>query len=704
MNKKLITVCASFVIFSIVLSLIFVNTKSAEPDNPEEKTNLLTEDKEIIKDDNNINLNKEAVEFEEEDANQYSTNPESYMSSWAPLDTEEYQESFLPIIQKGEDKINYLLEQRQKASDSLIEEIELRINELRIAVEVLNKFQVDSNYIDKDNDGSLSYSEFLNEPFEVNQAIYSISRTEFIGEEDPSYDVEESDLDVDEDDLGIQEITGQARAVYVDKDESTTEKKSISSKLADCVEEHPERPIIATIYEEGIYNGIKEQYTILKEDLEKQGYCVVSYKSLNGYTIETIKDGMLKVQYDNYGERFKGAILIGNLPSAWFEAQCPREGELHTDLFPTDLYFMDLDGEWDGDCAGVIDGCDGSKERPFKDHKGNTDPEIFVGRIIPSPGTKKITLINAYLDRVHKYKTQQLSLAQRAVVFIDDTWGDFSSLDIGIEETDKFILDLITGVTAQVGKLYTPVHSHHDDANTKKEHFVEKLIQDYEFIYLRIHSSNFAHTICNEHHYEKNEFEEEEFVCDIEEIFSIPDIITPDIDDETKKVKKMFYDLHACSSSLYIKENLASTYVFQTPYGLLAIGNTKPGSREFEELFYGPLNNGASFGGALVEWFKNYKSKVPNEWEWTENDMICYNYGHNIIGDPTLKPSKRMEWISESDDDDDNGGGGTGCSMFTNPNGPFDGGFQVFMLVLLLCLLFRKTMKYLKPNKNPKLN
>ncbi len=48
-----------------------------------------------------------------------------------------------------------------------------------------------------------------------------------------------------------------------------------------------------------------------------------------------------------------GALLIGNIPAAWFEIENDFDKYGYT-KFPIDLYYMDLDGDWiDSDNNGI---------------------------------------------------------------------------------------------------------------------------------------------------------------------------------------------------------------------------------------------------------------------------------------------------------------------------------------------------------------
>ncbi len=91
--------------------------------------------------------------------------------------------------------------------------------------------------------------------------------------------------------------------------------------------------------------GINEDDTLKQyiANLEAEGYFVTltRVKSTSSTTPQELKD-YIKQVYAREG--IEGCLFIGNLPIAWFEI--PDDYNLWYSVFPSDLFYMDLDGTW----------------------------------------------------------------------------------------------------------------------------------------------------------------------------------------------------------------------------------------------------------------------------------------------------------------------------------------------------------------------
>jgi hypothetical protein len=141
-------------------------------------------------------------------------------------------------------------------------------------------------------------------------------------------------------------------------------------------------------------------------DIVKQGY-------QPAVTEDSFEDAAalrsyLASQYASGG--LGGAILIGDLPIAMYEYDGER--------FPCDLYFQDLDGVWE----------DSDNDSYLDKHTGDVIPEIWIGRLLTSKltslheGRTEASLLNDYFDKNHAYRTGQLSITPRGLVYVDDDW------------------------------------------------------------------------------------------------------------------------------------------------------------------------------------------------------------------------------------------------------------------------------------------
>jgi hypothetical protein len=336
--------------------------------------------------------------------------------------------------------------------------------------------------------------------------------------------------------------------------------------------------------------------------------------ALDGFEIELIAASGGTVQefrsflYTKYLEGMQGAILIGDLPIAWYEITCWEWVE-HEE-FPCDLYYMDLDGDWnDGDGDGMFDL-----------HSGEVDPEIWIGRLTASPmhinGVDETTLINNYFRKNHLYRIGQLPLANRALLYVDDDWQ--YSADYWGEA---------------VSMVYPDTTVVFDPYETTAPDYENHLSLNYEMIQVCAHSDPLTH------------------------YFSKPagdGGATPVQAMVSIDPRAVFYNLFACSNARYIERDyMAGWYIFCQTFGLASVGSTKTGSMLNFHDFYEPFGSGSSFGEAFAAWF----SAVV--WEDLPDGDICWFYGMTLCGDPTLRPGMSAcpglisHYLSDAAGDDD---------------------------------------------------
>jgi hypothetical protein len=318
----------------------------------------------------------------------------------------------------------------------------------------------------------------------------------------------------------------------------------------------------------GLETPLAPEISQLASDLAAEG-CNVTVSIMDGGTAGDLRSFL----QSNPG--YSGAILVGDLPRAWFES----DGWGAHEEFPFDLYLMDLDGAWtDSDGDGLYDG-----------HAGDKAPEIWVGRIDAHAMEfgSELSLLRDYFAANHAYRTGSLSVPARALAFNDDDWNSYGGS--GLES------------------IYSTVDVVNTDAQTTASNYRSRLAMGYEFIHLMAHSSPWGHT------------------------FKIPGgyggtVMTPEISEINPQT--VFVQLFACSNCRWTEPNcLGNWYLFGTDYGLLAIGSTKTGSLlEFEE-FYEPIGAGSTPGEAFRQWFTTVGIYD-----------IDWHYGCVLLGDPTIMP------------------------------------------------------------------
>ncbi len=297
----------------------------------------------------------------------------------------------------------------------------------------------------------------------------------------------------------------------------------------------------------------------------------------------------------------EGAVLIGDLPVAWFQMLDDFEQNDTLDgyeEFPIDLYYMDLDGIWSDsleyymieDRDTLIAGSDGI----FDHHSGNLSPEIWIGRLTASPLGNEELLVEMYFNKVHRYRQGDLSLTPRALIYVDNDWSQWAPEF----DTD---LDSVYNVRTIVS----------DPETTVADDYRARLDDAYEWI------SVFAHSWPGGHGFVYQD--------SLWTWFYGSEIATVD-------PQAFFYNLFACSNCRFVEPDyMGGRYIFAPTHGLAAVGTAKTGSMLQFKDFYNPLGAGKSLGAAFRDWF----SVQPLDSIWARS----WFYGMTLLGDPTLKPT-----------------------------------------------------------------
>lgn len=339
-----------------------------------------------------------------------------------------------------------------------------------------------------------------------------------------------------------------------------------------------------------VYVGVKESLERYENDLEDFGFedvIIMNWSDPNPANIRST----LQHFYSN--NTLAGVLLVGDLPAAEYEMFTEWDYE----RFSTDLYYMDLDGNW----------TDSDDDGTFDEHVGNIAPEIWVGRIKTSQlGEDEVLLINDYFEKNHQYRIGSLYTARRALLYLDDDWVNYEIMD-----------------SYSIGLLYKDTTVVTEKTTTNETDYKNRLRQGYEWVQLRSHGS------WNRHNF-----------------------MTPGGDGgivysseyaETNP-QALFYNLFVCSAARFTQpEYLAGEVVFNTDYGLLALSSTKVGGMLLCWTFYEAIARGKTVGDAFKEWFVKW-----GEGKYGLSGYYAgrkWSYGMTIIGDPTL----RLRWLGENE-------------------------------------------------------
>jgi hypothetical protein len=160
---------------------------------------------------------------------------------------------------------------------------------------------------------------------------------------------------------------------------------------------------IAVVLEQNLYLGdlqLQAAIETFADDLDAEGHAVVAVL-FNG-TAEELR-GQLQALYGQSAS-LSGAVFVGKVPYVLYEWEDdPNVGGRND--FPTDVFFMDLDGTWEKDHCTAPE-CSDEKY----DYWDYSDPEIWVSRIkvdnLPGikDGLRDAEVICAYLARNHEHR------------------------------------------------------------------------------------------------------------------------------------------------------------------------------------------------------------------------------------------------------------------------------------------------------------
>ena len=390
-------------------------------------------------------------------------------------------------------------------------------------------------------------------------------------------------------------------------------------EIAQSVNTNRENLNFLIIVEPSIYSFIQDALSTYQNDLlnEELNSFLVSFSGTSEVDVKNVI-----VDYFN-SDDIVGVILIGNLPSAWFEMyeDFNNDGIPDGDLvnFPIDLFFSDLDGQWlDLDQNGLYDS-----------HWGAVHPDIWIGRIkadnLDYSYETEIEMINDYFARNHLFRTGLLPNPNNALAYIDDDWAEW-----GYE------------YQSALEYVYSDVELINDiNQTTAEDYRTNRLPADYEFIQVHVHSSPAAH-----YFYQSNG----SYYLLVHN-YELPDI----------NPTAYFYNLFACSNAHFETDNnMGSLYLLADDYCLDAIGSTKTGSMLAFEDFYEPLSLDNTMGEAFKLWWIANVDTGQNNW-WARS----WFYGMVILGDPTLKIQTSLTAV------DDLGDQGLEEIFFRNYPNPF---------------------------------
>lgn len=143
-------------------------------------------------------------------------------------------------------------------------------------------------------------------------------------------------------------------------------------------------------------------------DIESEGHAVV-VSTVSGGSAQDIKDWVT----DGYNAGSDGFFFVGDITAAWAEVSGSQ--------FPFDLFFMDIDGNWQ----------DNNSDGIYEIHTagaGDMAPEIFLGRLYVHSHTydSEANMVNGYFAKTHDYRLYQLTQPWRGLEYVEEDWYDMA--------------------------------------------------------------------------------------------------------------------------------------------------------------------------------------------------------------------------------------------------------------------------------------
>jgi len=386
-------------------------------------------------------------------------------------------------------------------------------------------------------------------------------------------------------------------------------------------------PGVLILINEELHPKIKEKLTVFEQDLNIEGYQAIEVTVSGQSSPPEIKD-LIKSYY--LKGNLKGAILVGNIKSAYYESDTgdfsnPNALKIWISLDAADHYYMDIDGSWehatpdffDNAPANIVErnkypSCDTfkneyvvyfDKEKKWDygsiTNKEQYRAEIWVSRIMPHnlniPGKNEAQIINDFFDCDHKYRTGEQKVSDKAYIL--------NAIGPGYNEQGMDYTEIFSSVIKMTDVTKTDfINCLEDPAGS-------------QLIYLTAHSWPQGHSLYD------TSFTTDELA--------------------NKKKNSRFYLLNTCSAcrwDQYVSspENpnyLGGLYVFDKTeengdYGLGAIGFTGIGGFNNLKYFTDYLNDdpNGTYGEAYQYWFN-------------KNLMINFSPSNYVyLGDPIIGP------------------------------------------------------------------
>ncbi|MCK5841800.1 MAG: hypothetical protein KAH31_06520 [Candidatus Sabulitectum sp.] len=302
-----------------------------------------------------------------------------------------------------------------------------------------------------------------------------------------------------------------------------------------------------------------------------------------------------------YNDGLEGVVFVGDIPVPW---SCTVDrGAKSNETFPSDYFYMDLDGTWEDNWIGYPGIGTAGQDSIYDGWSGELFPEIYTGRITTSVLIlgNEYDLINDYLARLHEWRLVG-DPEPRALCYVDDDWAGWGN---SYRSAMENLYDDV--------ELVNLPHS----ATNGTDYRENRLQEGYTWISPFVHSGPTSHAWS-------------------------PGPSTTAGHIWTDNPPSRFFNLFACSNARFTSNwCMGCAYVFGTDYGLAAVGSTKSGAMLQFAQFYTPLGEGENFGSGYKAWWTHIISGGFSQSEQ------YWHLGMVVIGDPTIMPAMHMLGIED---------------------------------------------------------
>ncbi|MBU0757171.1 MAG: hypothetical protein KKF44_03845 [Nanoarchaeota archaeon] len=586
----------------------------------------------------------------------------------------ELMDDYSNYIEMGENNILDLEQRKKTLNPALTKIADEKIIRLKKAVDIIKNYQkenpdilnIDPDLIRQDKSGNINLKESI---YEINHRGYWGDDSYILGQIEEGRTIipvtAASDAEAD------NQLTAQAFRVIsnAEEEEPHFSKEIVYTCLKDELKNYKdllkEKKLLIFYVEGSLYDSISGKLSRYADEIMSESEYCVTARICSDCSRHDIRDE-LRYTYNDPGlyKELAGAVLFGDIPLTWFRVY-QHEIADGVNTFVTDMFYMDLDGEWitedgtrcmfDDYCANHYndkdtDDCNNDNycycqfwtddnicltclpdvdcesieieeeckkndyvcwwktedDLQFVEHNGDRSAEIFVSRINPlaDDDYDQSKTISKFLDKLSKIKTGKIFLDHNAV------WVDY--LDGLPEQT---IIDSLQNLYPNsFDDKYQYFKSADGSVVKKAGNVYESFYQNSELAFFETKGN--------------------QYVIDFPEDGDMGG-------NEISVIKPRFFILILQGSPVNMLDSdsfLGRKFLFydNSYVSSLLAGNTYTSTLD-PSLIIDALSAGQDIGNAFKTEINERIARGEENNAWTAKDNYLKDYGNILIGDPTMK-------------------------------------------------------------------